>query len=158
MSNMGAGKYRARIVGAALGESEAKHTPQVEITIELITAMGEDGRTYPVDAKKIVYMALTENTLGTTSSPGWVLETLTAFGFRGPSFSNLECLVGKEVDALCKEEEYDGKMNEKWSIFRPFNGPKNPAWAWRRSCRQPRSRLRRRNGRPRPRLSQLPNQ
>src|SRR4051794_25596747 len=99
-----AGRYRVRITGAALGESQPRQdgstTPQIEISVEVIgcypTGAGLQPLTGPA---RSVYLSLTEACLGSASNPGWVAQTLADLGFVGPGFNDLAPLVGKERDA-----------------------------------------------------------
>ncbi len=112
------GRYRLAVIGAALGES-SKGTPQVELQVEVGDGSGPPRR---------VYMSLTEGTLGTPQSPGWVWDRLVDLGFVGPSFSDLEPLIGAVRDGECKHEAGDdGVMREKWQIFGSMSKPKNEA-------------------------------
>lgn len=112
------GRYRLRILSAALGESGTGN-PQIEI---VVGPTGEDGE---AGSPRRVYLTLTDATLGTPQNPGWVWETLAFLGFTGPSFADLDPLVGRECEGQCKHEPDDkGEMREKWSIFRGSSGPK----------------------------------
>jgi hypothetical protein len=123
------GRYRVEIVNAALGESKDKATPQVEVTILPKGVYAGGGQLLDcAEQARIVYLALTEATLGTTANPGWVMKTLTAFGFVGPSFNDLQPLIGKVADAQCVIEDFNGEQREKWSLWRPFGqAPQRPA-------------------------------
>lgn len=113
-----AGRYKLKVVGAALGESSGG-TPQVEVGIEVQGYYDSQVGYMTVQGpQQIVYLALTEGTLGTPAQPGWVWQTLKDLGFQGPSFSDLQPLVGQVRDGELRYEEYDGKERGKWSIYR----------------------------------------
>ncbi len=116
------GKYSGRITNAALSESETSKTPQVEVAVDLVS--DEHG---PITGYARVYLSLTDATIGTTNEPGWVILTLMAYGFRGPSFANLDALEGRPCELKMEHDAYKGETKEKWSLFRPYSGPKNPA-------------------------------
>jgi hypothetical protein len=114
------GRYRVRITTACLGES-SKGTPQLEIGIEILGYHDPAEGTYHESAngpERMVYIALTEGTLGTPQSPGWAYQQLLDLGWQGQSFAALEPLVGQVRDAECKHEAWDDKVSEKWSIYR----------------------------------------
>ena len=122
------GRYRVRITDAALGESESKATPQIEVHIAILHTY--DASFAPVqcpNGQRTVYLALTDGTLGTMSDPGWVAKLLLALGWTGPSLASLEMLAGKEMDAQCEYDNYSGEDKEKWSLWGPRTGAKNPA-------------------------------
>jgi hypothetical protein len=121
------GRYRVRIISAALGESAGSGTPQVEVGISVIGAFVQGQGLVKVEGPdRTVYLSLTEATLGTPAEPGWVWQLLTYLGFKGPSFGDLSPLVGREEDAQCEHSEYNGQTSEKWSIWRKRTGPLNP--------------------------------
>jgi hypothetical protein len=123
------GRYRVEIVNAALGESKEKGTPQVEVTILPKGVYGGGGQLLEcADQPRTVYLPLTEACLGTAENTGWVMKTLAAFGFVGPSFNDLQPLIGKVADAQCVIESFDGEDREKWSLRRPYGqAPPRPA-------------------------------
>ncbi len=120
-------KYRARIVGAELGESETTKSPQIEIGFQFLYVYGDDGSATPTSGNCRVYLPLSDKTIGSTQEPGWVIQQLIELGFRGPSFSNLDGLVGREADVSWKDDVYKDKPTKKWGILRSFSGAKNPA-------------------------------
>jgi hypothetical protein len=117
-----AGKYRAKVIGACLVKSESSGNDQVLITLEIHGKYQEGyglaeypAPQYPPE----VYMALTDGTMGTPASPGWVAQTLAYMGFDG-DFDNLHLLLSQFHDAICKHEEgLQGGLVERWSILRP---------------------------------------
>lgn len=112
------GRYRVKIVGACLGESKSSGTPQVEIGIQ-VEGLYTNGTLHRADGPdRTVYLSLTEGTLGSASEPGWVWQTLTDLGFVGPTFADLQPLVGQVRDAQMETQEYNGSSQEKWSIYR----------------------------------------
>lgn len=125
------GKYRIRIVSQTLAEGGQKKdggdkAPSLVFGIMPI-GWYEKGELQDLDDdfERTIFLPITEATLGTTDKPGWVLQTLQWLGFTGASFALLDpasddhqSFVGKEMDALCKHESYQGKDREKWSFLR----------------------------------------
>lgn len=124
------GKYKAVITSAQLTQAKTG-TDQVLLTLSL-RGYYVEGRglvecsnpTFPPE----VYLPLTTATLG-SDGKGWVAETLRSLGFDG-DFFNLQPLVGKETDAVCKYDfNLAGEEVERWSILRPSGPRELPAVA-----------------------------
>jgi hypothetical protein len=120
------GAYRVKIVSAEMSEAKnEKHTPQLELALDLIGIYGEDQQVY--ECKKgryppIVYLSITDATMGNEAKPGWVAETLAHVGFDG-NFDEIGQLEGRECDAYCNyERDQKGQERERWSISRPSSG------------------------------------
>lgn len=120
------GRYSARITGQTLAVNRSGN-PELQLQITPYQFHRQDG---PVqlgtDWPRTVYLALTEATLGTTDRPGWVLSTLSYLGFAGTSFAELDpenpdhhSFIGRDVEARCTHDAYEGKEREKWTISRP---------------------------------------
>lgn len=115
--------YDVKIISQQLRENN-KGNPELVLGIKPFRH-ADAGHNIDDGKPRAIYLTLTENTLGTPSNPGWVLQTLQWLGFTGTSFAQLDpehpqavLFEGKEVQALCKHEEYNGKENEKWSFWR----------------------------------------
>jgi hypothetical protein len=122
-----AGKYRASIIKAEVTEAKNdKHTPQVELTLDLIGIYDPKSNNELYECHKgnyppVIYMSITDATMGTESEPGWVADTLAFLGFDG-NFNNIGNLAPQEIDVLCQyEKKTVGKegQREKWSVLRP---------------------------------------
>lgn len=111
------GRYRLKTLGAALGESKGG-TPQIELGVEVLGFYVPDGSFVEGGGDRTIYLALTDGTLGTPDSPGWVYQQLLDLGWEGRSFVELGPLAGHVRDGECKHEAYEGKVAEKWSLFR----------------------------------------
>jgi len=112
------GRYKLKVIGAALGESSGGN-PQVEIGIEILGfADPQEGYVTVQGPQQTVYLSLTEGTLGTPQNPGWVWQTLKDLGFIGPSFSDLQPLIGQVRDGELKYETWEGVDRGKWTIYR----------------------------------------
>ncbi len=120
MFNYQPGKYRLKIVAAALGETKGGR-PQIGLTCAVLSGRDkESGEAFELvdPPNRTVYLALTDGTLGTPEQPGWVWQTLLDLGFQGPSFSDLTPLVGQVRDGEMKVEPYEGKPQERWELYR----------------------------------------
>jgi hypothetical protein len=123
------GRYKAEIILAQQTKSKGKGTPQVELHLQLLAAMG-DGADKDVEYDPprtkfppVIYLALTEGTLGTPGNPGWVTEVLQYIGFDG-DFEHLPQVEGWKGFVYCGEEkDLQGIMRDKWSI-EMSRGPK----------------------------------
>jgi hypothetical protein len=121
------GRYRARIAKAEITEAKNdKRTPQVELTLDLIGIYDPKNNNELYECHKgnyppVIYMSITEATMGTESEPGWVADTLAYLGFDG-NFNNIANLAPQEIDVLCQYEDKTvgkGGQREKWSVLRP---------------------------------------
>jgi hypothetical protein len=124
------GKYTARIGMAQVAEAKnEKKTPQLELHLELVTYTDREGKEWEPPQTRfppVVYLSLTEQTLGTEHQPGWVRETLNALGFDG-DFDRVAQLEGKEVSVWNQHEKAAfgknaGQMVDRWSIDRGSAG------------------------------------
>lgn len=126
------GRYKVRITGAALGESQPKDdgstTPHIELYLEIQGMITADGSILPDNnpEPRTTYMPLTDATLGTPQAPGWVTLTLTDLGFTWKSYEDLAALTGKIRNAQCKHDMYSGEAKEKWSVYRENRSPQRP--------------------------------
>jgi hypothetical protein len=121
------GNYAVRIVGQSLTENK-KGNPELQLTIKIVGQYAADGELHPIDSEfnRTIFLTLTDGTIGTADRPGWVLEVLQYLGFTGASLAALDpddkhhvSFVGRECNAYCKVETYEGKEREKWNISRP---------------------------------------
>jgi hypothetical protein len=126
-----AGRYRVRIISAALGESNPKAdgttTPQIEVGIEILGLYDQGELRQLAGPPRTIFLSLTDATLGTSTAPGWVWQTLIDLGFAGKSFAELAPLVGKDRDGECRHDDFTGEAKEKWSIYRQARGAQRPA-------------------------------
>jgi hypothetical protein len=123
------GRYQGKIVNQILGEN-SKGNPELQLVVQPTAMYDEKGEpcklSFPYS--RTIYLVLTEATIGTPETPGWVVQTLNALGFNGKSFGELEpgqpdswSCIGQAVDLRCDHDEYEGKEREKWSIARKPN-------------------------------------
>ena len=125
------GEYEALITSAVFGASSTKKTPQVEIELDPLTWENEHGEM--VDPPQLsrfppkVYLFITDATMGTPTSPGWVAETLLYLGFGGNFDTIADDIVNKRIRVLCEYEDYNGKEKDRWTIQRGDRAPKAPA-------------------------------
>lgn len=128
------GKYRVRVTKQQFGENKNSN-PELQLAIKPIGIYeGEEPSDMEGLYDRTIFLTLTEGTLGTAEKPGWVMTTLLFLGFNGTSFAQLDpehtkaiSFVGKEFDARCDVEEYQGKEREKWNVLRPGTGSGGPA-------------------------------
>ncbi len=113
------GRYRLRVIGAALGESK-NGTPQIELGVEVLAYLdpAENQFITTTGPERTIYLSLTAGTLGTPSNPGWVWQTLLDLGFNGTSFGDLDALAGQVRDGEMRLEDWEGGKAEKWTIYR----------------------------------------
>lgn len=128
-----AGAYRGKIGMAVLSEAaNERKTPQFELHLELEAVYDQDKRTWYEHGQPrfapVVYLSLTEATMGTPDNPGWVANVLSYLNFNG-DFDAIAQLEGKEVEFYCQHQDVQdkpGEKREKWSISIP-KVPKPPA-------------------------------
>jgi hypothetical protein len=120
------GSYRAKIGLVQVGQARnEKKTPQIELHLELSAHYDQQEHDWfeykqPPYAP-IVYLSVTERTMGTPGNPGWVTQLLTYLGFDG-NFEQIAALEGIEIEALCQHQESrtkPGTQRESWSIIIP---------------------------------------
>lgn len=128
------GRYRVRIIDQVLSDGEkradgSEKSPSLILEVEVLGMYNRDGELEGIKTSQYgrrIYLPLTDGTIGTAENPGWVLLTLRFLGWEGVDFGELNTaskpccsFEGLEVDATCSYNEYQGKTNERWSIFRP---------------------------------------
>jgi hypothetical protein len=116
------GKYRGRIVDYGIFRSQAgQQHPTVFIDFDLLgqydPVTGELVECPPESASYL--KAITPKTID------WVLSDLKAVGYDRPGFEYLDPetpgavdLFGREFDAVCDHEVFEGDTRAKWSIAR----------------------------------------
>lgn len=120
------GRYRVQIALAQLSEAKSSKNPQIELHLELKAELGKDGEEFDPPRSRflpVVYLTLTDKTMGTPSDPGWVAQVLKAVGFSG-DFDRLAGVEGWEGTAYCSHQKDDkGEVRDRWSID-TAQGPK----------------------------------
>jgi hypothetical protein len=136
--------YQVKVVDQNMCEN-SKGNPQLELTIRPIglyveTTNDETGarekrlkeEDFAVD--RIIFMVMTDATMGDNDNPGWVAQTLAWLGLEGGEVSRLDkdhkkhfSLIRKVFDARCSYETWNGKEREKWQIQHGESGTKNKA-------------------------------
>lgn len=113
------GTYLAEIIGQ--GFNEAK-TGTMQFCLRIVPKLlfASDGEEHPVtqEYERTIFRPITDKTVD------WVLEELTALGWQGSKWGELDpqtegyhSFVGQEVKVLCQHEEYEGSMQERWRLF-----------------------------------------
>ena len=120
-----AGFYRAEIISSVIEESRGeKKTPQFEFQLKILEEKSKYGEwsSYMVEDRypPVIYMSITDGTMGDKDSPGWVTRTLKFMGFDFKTFDPAT-LKGWNGQVECRHEMAQfgaktGWMVEKWSI------------------------------------------
>ncbi len=117
------GDYRVKIADAKIATAKSG-TQQVVLDLDLLEYHEKSQWIDPPFKGQYspqVFLSLTEATLGTPTSPGWVTEVLKHLGFSGDPERLGDELCGVECEANCTyEARNDGKGDrESWRINRP---------------------------------------
>jgi hypothetical protein len=114
------GNYTCRITAQDVTTTK---TGSFQLDLEILPIKADD---QPIDGnvfRRHLYLPLTEATLGTPESPGWVAETLERLGFEGRNYEQLnpenedaQSFINKEVNCYVKHEEYNDQPRERWSL------------------------------------------
>ncbi len=122
------GRYQALITDQNLVENN-KGNPELQLSIQPTAYQNEYGEWIIINVPpRTIFLTLTDKTIGTPESPGWVLGVLHYLGWRGTSFDTLDKntpghhVFDNEIEALCNNEEWEGRTREKWSIATPRTG------------------------------------
>jgi len=115
------GFYEVEVVDAIL-TAASNDTPQLCLCIAVRDQYMDAENLLPCSGpdQKIFY-AITEATMGTPDSPGWVWQVLQDLGFEGPSLRDLAPIIGKKRKAQLQYEIYKGTDRPRWTLFR-LNG------------------------------------
>jgi hypothetical protein len=121
-----AGLYKAKIVNAIISESRGeKKTPQFELALQLLDKQEPNGEWNPYTMQDrfppIIYLSITDATMGDKNEPGWVTKILQYLGFDFDAW-DLDKIIGWEGVVECRYEiakfgTKAGQDVEKWSIF-----------------------------------------
>ena len=118
-----AGRYRGRMLRAALGQSEKKGTPQIAFEFQPIGMYGANGIETCAADNRTIFKYITDQTID------YLIQDLAALGFDRNSFSEIDSdhenafpWAGVEFDCRLAYEEYEGKQKERWEFAR--GGPK----------------------------------
>lgn len=117
------GPYIGRVLEQNLGESKNKGTPQLVLKFQIINEVDRiTGERLELERceERWVYLHLTEKAMD------MALKSLKALGYKrsslkylDPNTDGFQDLAGTEVELYCKHEEYEGDMNERWSVSTP---------------------------------------
>lgn len=120
------GRYRGKVLKANLDTAKnLNQTPQIVLDVQLLGLYGKDGQLYECEQSRFpprVYLSLTEQTMGTDKSPGWVRQTLEYLGLDG-DLNEVPGLKNWEGDFWCHYEvakagKHVGETFEKWNVNR----------------------------------------
>lgn len=115
------GLHVGECIGQFTGQSDnANKTPYFALKFN-IRARVEDEREIPVDpGERTIYLYLSEKALEMSvdvlAHLGYDKDSLK---FLNPEVQGFYDFTGKVTDLWCKEEQYQGKMKEKWSVSMP---------------------------------------
>lgn len=117
------GPYIGKVLEQNLGESKNKGTPQLVLKFQIINEVDRiSGERLELERceERWVYLYLTEKAMD------MALKSLKALGYKrsslkylDPNVDGFQDLAGTEVELYCKHEEYEGDLNERWSISTP---------------------------------------
>jgi hypothetical protein len=116
------GKYRARIEDYGVFQAtfgQQHPTAFVRFTLTGYYDPSTGDLTTCAPASREYTKAITENTIQ------WLLSDLKSIGFDrdglrffDPESPGAADLFGREIDVVCDHEEYQGKGQERWSVYR----------------------------------------
>ena len=111
--------YSVNVIQAGLYVDEETAKITIQLTIHITGKSSEEGEvkrlsTWP---DRVIYLPITEKTMGTAQDPGWVRATLLSFGFDLNTWKNLEVFKKDGLIARCIHDDFTGKMIEKWSLI-----------------------------------------
>lgn len=120
------GKYIFRVTAQGFDKSKDKGTPFFFLTGEPIARQDGEYLDPVTPQTRTISLYLTEKSAEQSAGK------LEAIGWTGGSWTNLDpakpghqTFVGLEIEALCKLEDYKGKMREKWELPWDNDGPQN---------------------------------
>ncbi len=113
------GTYLAEIIGQ--GFNEAK-TGTMQFCLRIVPKLlfASDGEEHLVlqEYERTIFRPITDKTVS------WVLEELTALGWQGTKWGELDpqteghhSFVGQNTKVLCQHEEYESSIRERWQLF-----------------------------------------
>ena len=113
------GRYRGVICDHGFNKTSTDKD-QLVLTFSLIGKLDPsrpDAMDPAPDANRSIFRVLTEKTID------YAIQDLRGIGWRGDSFAELDLasggnasLCGTEIDVLCTHEDYQGKVQERWSL------------------------------------------
>lgn len=124
------GRYRVRVVSQCFSTTKS-NSPQFVLRV---TPVGFYNLERPGGALEVcdsyersIFLAITDKSID------YVVDKLAAIGFEGRSFSELDpeaanhvSLVGREFDAVCRHDAYEGVTREKWDVSTMTTAPGSP--------------------------------
>lgn len=108
------GRYIVEILSQALGKTS---NGNAQIALKVLVISHEDGEPC-TQYERTIYRVITEKTIP------YVVEDLRALGYSRDSFRfidpndpNHHSFAGQQITAFCSHQEYQGKTNERWSVY-----------------------------------------
>lgn len=121
------GRYVANITNQQIGKNRNGNS-------QIILSFRISGRVDPSNPMSIldceegdrsIFQVITDKTID------FVVEDLRSAGFKGESFGQISLnhpnccdMRGEEIEVTCSHEEYQGRMVEKWRLYRESSGPR----------------------------------
>jgi len=115
------GRYKAVVAAQAMSETKTQKT-QFVLSFDLLGMCDPtqpDSLIRVTPGQRSCFRVLTEKTID------YFLEDLKHLGYDKPSFGPLDpshpqhhSFKGQEIDVICAHEEYEGNMQERWSLSR----------------------------------------
>lgn len=117
-----AGLYKVRLTSCGLGKSTEKKTPYVYF--EFLPMYRVD-QTRPDEAIPCPQQPRTIFLYLSQAAVDYTVQKLRAIGYPFDDFGHLEAgpnqwgCYDREVDAVCKHENYNNKLRDKWDFYTP---------------------------------------
>ena len=114
------GTYLGEVTDQAISKSSTG-TFQFVLRFKVLAQKSEDGQFYDLDKQyeRTMYRAITDKTVE------YVVKEVQAMGYEGngwagldPSTPGYHSFAGKEIEVVCKHDEYDNNISEKWEFPR----------------------------------------
>ena len=116
--------YDCKVLDQGFGKSKNKGTQFFYLTVQPVARVLSDTEVEPefTQFTRTIERYMTDKTID------YLLEDLESLGWAGGSLSELaqnKCFVGTTIRCACKHESgQDGKVYDKFSIYREFAGKK----------------------------------
>jgi hypothetical protein len=119
-----AGEYVANITDWGLGESRNKKTPQFIVRFRILGKINPNeplGQLMqcPTD-ERTLYLYITPKTKDMFERAlGYLGYDRDSFRFLNRNIDGAHDFLGKEINVRCEHEDYEGSINERWSLSIP---------------------------------------
>src|SRR5262245_48342467 len=113
------GRYRAMILEQGFTESSVKATPAFYLQLKILKRYGANGELEACQEYERTYLQYLANETGINILRGHLRAigvSITDLAQLDPEAPGGLRLAGKEIDAECEIETYNGQQRERWSI------------------------------------------